>query len=156
MTGPSLTQQHWTAFNASHTYSSGGTYTVNETAANPYYTNTTSLSKYITAYNTTVSGFTSNVTSGISPLGVQFNLTAMNNNASYVNWSFGDGTVTNATTLAAFNASHLYNSAGFYTVNETAVNPYNYQYLRHYQTTSRSTAKPYPGSPERQLPVSSR
>jgi PKD repeat protein len=114
-----------TAFNASHTYSSGGTYTVNETAANPSYTNITSLSNYITVYNQTVSGFTSNVTSGISPLGVQFNLTAMNNNASYVNWSFGDGTVTNATTLLTFNASHLYNSAGFYTVNETAVNPYN-------------------------------
>ena len=47
-----------TAFNASHTYSLGGTYTVNETAANPYSTNTTSLSNYITVYNQTVSGFT--------------------------------------------------------------------------------------------------
>ena len=33
-----------------------GTYTVNETAANPYSTNTTSLSNYITVYNQTVSG----------------------------------------------------------------------------------------------------
>ena len=138
-----------TAFNASHTYGSGGTYTVNETAANPYYTNTTSLSKYITAYNTTVSGFTSNVTSGISPLGVQFNLTAMNNNASYVNWSFGDGTVTNATTLAAFNASHLYNSAGFYTVNETAVNPYNssISVLSNYISVYSKTVSGFTGTP---------
>ena len=36
-------------FNASHSYS-GGTYTVSESAANPYYTNITTLSNYISPY----------------------------------------------------------------------------------------------------------
>ena len=109
-------------FNASHTYSSGGTYTVSESAANPYYTNITTLSNYITVYNTTVSGFTANVTSGIAPLAVQFNRTIPNDNATMWNWSFGDGSWFNTTTLTAANASHTYSGIGSYTVNLTASN----------------------------------
>ena len=86
-----------TAFNASHTYSSGGTYTVNETAANPDYTNITSLSKYITAYNQPYPVHR-NANFRSYPLTATFTLTAMKNNASYVNWSFGDGTFFNTTT----------------------------------------------------------
>ena len=128
--------------NATHTYSSGGTYTVNETAANTYYTNITSLSNYITVYNTTISGFTGTPASGVFPLAVQFNLTSMNNNATYVNWTWGDGTVSNTSTLQTFNASHIYSSGGTYTVNESAANPYftNITSLSNYITVYNQTA----------------
>ena len=69
----------------------GGTYNITFVAQNPYYLNTTVLPNYISVHNTTVSGFTSNVTYGSGSFAVQFNLTTMNNNATYVNWSFGDG-----------------------------------------------------------------
>ncbi len=142
-------------FNASHTYTSGGTFTVNETAANPSYSNVTSLSNYITVYNQTASGFTGTPTSGLYPLTATFTLTSMNNNASYVNWSFGDGTFFNTTTLTAFNTTHQYTAGGTYTVNETAGNPYytNITSLSNYITVYN---QPYPGSPERQLPDYSR
>src|SRR5208337_4077753 len=78
-------------FNASHTYSLGGTYSVSESAADPFYTNITTLSNYITVENTTYSGFTGAPTSGVAPLTVQFNLTSMNYNATWVNWTWGDG-----------------------------------------------------------------
>jgi PKD repeat protein len=110
--------------NASHTYSSGGTYTVTFVAQNPYYLNTTVMSNYITVNNKTVSGFTANVTSGIFPFAVQFNLTTMANNATYVNWTWGDGTYSNTSTLQTFNASHTYSSGGTFTVSESASNPY--------------------------------
>ena len=136
-------------FNASHTYTSGGTYTVNETAANPTYSNVTSLSNYITVYNQTASGFTGTPTSGVYPLTVTFTLTSMNNNASYVNWSFGDGTFFNTTTIAAFNATHQYTAGGVYTVNETAGNPYNTSIssLSNYITVYNQTVSGFTGSP---------
>ena len=46
---------------------------------NPYNTNITSLSNYITVYNPTVSGFNGTPTYGLFPLDVQFNLTPMDN-----------------------------------------------------------------------------
>ena len=79
----------------------------------------------------------------------------MNNNASYVNWSFGDGTFFNTTTIAAFNATHQYTAGGVYTVNETAGNPYNTSIdsLSNYITVYNQTVS---GSPDRQLPDCSR
>jgi PKD repeat protein len=136
-------------FNASHTYSSGGKYTVSESAANPYNTSIATQPNYITVYNQTASGFTGTPTSGLYPLTVQFNLTSMNNNATYVNWSWGDGTVTNATTLLTFNASHIYTYGGTFTVNETAVNPYNTSIFvqPNYITVYNQTASGFTGTP---------
>ncbi|MEA2035627.1 MAG: PKD domain-containing protein [Euryarchaeota archaeon] len=54
--------------------------------------------------------FTANVTSGVSPLTVQFTDTSADNPTSW-NWTFGDGV-----TSAAQNPVHTYTDAGNYTV----------------------------------------
>ena len=62
-----------------------------------------------------VANFSSNVTSGYAPLSVQFNDSS--ENATECNWDFGDGY--NCTEQ---NPLHIYNKAGNYTVNLTAIN----------------------------------
>jgi PKD repeat protein len=106
--------------NATHIYTSGGTYTVSETATNAYYNNVSTRVNYITIHDTTVSGFTANVTSGLFSLPVNFNVSNANDNATWWNWSFGDGVYQNSTQ----NATHIYTSGGTYTVTEIAGNPY--------------------------------
>jgi PKD repeat protein len=65
---------------------------------------------------TPVSSFTSNVTSGTSPLAVQFYDTSRNSPTSW-SWDFGDG---GKSTLK--NPVHTYTSAGTYTVTLTVTN----------------------------------
>jgi len=60
--------------------------------------------------------FTANVTSGPSPLAVQFTDTSTNFPTSWL-WTFGDGN-----TSAVQNPAHTYTTAGTYTVNLTASN----------------------------------
>ena len=64
-----------------------------------------------------VANFSSNVTSGYAPLYVQF--TDLSQNATGINWSFGDGNTSNEQ-----NPTHNYPAAGNYTVN-LAVNNEN-------------------------------
>ena len=64
-----------------------------------------------------VANFSSNVTSGYAPLSVQF--TDLSQNATGINWSFGDGNTSNEQ-----NPTHNYPAAGNYTVN-LAVNNEN-------------------------------
>ena len=110
--------------NLSHTYSTGGTYTVRLIAQNPYYSNTTTLTNYILVENSTVSGFAGTPRGGLVSVTVVFNLSLPNNNATYVNWTFGDGAVANLTSPVSFNTSHTYTLGGTYTVTESAANPY--------------------------------
>jgi PKD repeat protein len=66
--------------------------------------------------------FTSNTTTGISPLGVQFNDTSANSPTSW-NWSFGDGTFSTSR-----NATHTYSSDGYYNVSLKATNNFGYNF----------------------------
>jgi len=103
--------------NQTITYSTGGVFTLGLYTSDAGYgsaSNTTT----ITVYNKTVSGFTANSTSGTFPLAVGYNVTIPADNASFWNWSFGDGTYQNTTQ----NSSKLYTSAGTYTVNLTTGN----------------------------------
>jgi PKD repeat protein len=62
-----------------------------------------------------IANFSINVTSGFSPLSVQF--TDLSENATSYNWDFGDGF--NSTQQ---NPTHTYSAVGNYTVNLTASN----------------------------------
>jgi PKD repeat protein len=68
--------------------------------------------------NPPVANFTGNPTSGTAPLTVMFTDTSTNNPTSW-SWVFGDGG-----TATTQNPSHIYNSAGSYTVTLTATNQY--------------------------------
>jgi PKD repeat protein len=105
--------------NPSHTYSAAGTYTVTLTAINTGGSNTVSKSGYITVTDTTivpVASFVSAVTAGTAPLTVQFADSTSNSPTTWA-WSFGDGE-----TSTVQNPSHIYTTAGTYTVTLTATN----------------------------------
>jgi len=103
--------------NPSHTYVTAGTYTVTLTATNAGGSNTISNAGYITVtYAVPVASFTSNVTSGTTPLYVKFTDTTINSPASW-SWSFGDGG-----TSTDQNPIYEYTTAGTYTVTLIATN----------------------------------
>ena len=108
--------------NATHTYTTAGTYTVNLTATNDGGSDTATYTGYITITTplaiAPVASFTSDVTTGTAPLAVQFNDTSANIPTAWA-WDFNnDGTV-DATTQ---NATYTYTAAGTYTVNLTVTN----------------------------------
>jgi PKD repeat protein len=108
-----------TAQNATHIYLSAGTYTVTLTAYNDEGSNKTTRSDYITATESVTpptASFSSDVTTGSSPLTVQFTDTSGNSPTAWV-WTFGDG---DSSTLP--NPSHTYSADGTYTVKLTASN----------------------------------
>ncbi|MFA5103464.1 MAG: PKD domain-containing protein, partial [Candidatus Thermoplasmatota archaeon] len=97
-----------------YTYDTAGTYT-----ASLYVSNTSSglsswliRSDYITVSGATAN-FTSNVTSGIAPLVVQFNDTSSGEPSSWY-WDFGDGDTSIDPNLQ--NPVHTYDTGGTYTV----------------------------------------
>jgi beta propeller repeat protein/parallel beta-helix repeat protein len=105
--------------NPSHTYASPGNYTVALQAYNAGGYNSTRNIGYINVTAATiapVASFTTNRTSGSTPLTVQFNDTSTNSPTSWY-WIFGDGG-----TSIAQNVTHTYNSVGSYTVNMSASN----------------------------------
>ena len=100
------------------------TYTILETAANPVYT--ANAQNTLTVYGIPFSGFTANVTSGVTPLAVQFNWTRVEENATMWNWSFGDGSAWFNTTDASSGQRHAYiSTSGTYTVTQIVANPYS-------------------------------
>ncbi len=109
--------------NPIHTFASAGTYTVSLNATNSAGFNTMTKTGYITVSNPSVpvASFTGITLSGTAPLTVQFNETSTNT-PTYWNWSFGDGLWFNTTSIASANATHVFSSAGTYTVNLTAGN----------------------------------
>jgi PKD repeat protein len=72
----------------------------------------------ITLVSTPATGFTANITSGTAPLVVQFNDTSTNIPTSW-NWSFGDGSLVDATVQDPI---HTYATAGTYNVALNATN----------------------------------
>jgi PKD repeat protein len=101
-----------------YVYSDAGTYSVSLTATNAAGTNATTRSGYITAAAITspIVSFTSDVSTGTTPLTVQFSDESTYSPTSW-KWSFGDGI-----SSTEQNPSHTYTSAGSYTVILTATN----------------------------------
>lgn len=105
--------------NPVHMYSTKGNYTVTLTASNEAGSSTVTKSNYICAgANTTeqklIANFSSNVTSGNTPLNVSFTDTSTGVPVKW-NWNFGDETANS--TLQ--NPTHTYETAGVYTVTLT-------------------------------------
>jgi PKD repeat protein len=104
--------------NPVYEYTDAGTYSVSLTATNDAGSNETTETDYITvtAVTSPVVSFTSDVTTGRSPLTVQFTDTSLHTPTSW-QWSFGDGT-----SSTDQNPEHTYTSTGSYTVLLTAAN----------------------------------
>ncbi|NMB78277.1 MAG: PKD domain-containing protein, partial [Methanomicrobiales archaeon] len=101
-----------------HTYTAAGNYTVTLTATNTQGSNNLTQNAYIRASTPVVptATFTGNVTSGPTPLAVQFRDRSLGYPKNW-SWDFGDGT-----TSTAQNPLHTYPAAGNYTVSLTATN----------------------------------
>ncbi|WP_245859655.1 PKD domain-containing protein, partial [Methanosarcina spelaei] len=109
--------------NPTYTYTAAGNYTVNLTVTNSVGSNSTVKTDYINVSEsstptepTPVAAFTADVTSGTAPLQVNFTDQSTGSPTSWL-WDFGDGF--NDTEQ---NVSHIYKSAGNYTVNLTVSN----------------------------------
>ncbi len=103
--------------NPLHIYNTFGNYTVNLTASNE--NGTASISTAITVLKQPavlpVANFSSDVTTGYTPLSVQF--TDLSKDATAWNWDFGDGAISTEQ-----NSPHTYNASGIYTVTLTVSN----------------------------------
>jgi len=105
--------------NPSHVYASVGTFTVTLTATNNGGSNMVTKNGYITVntvVNTPVAAFTGSPTTITAGQSVQFTDQSTNTPTSW-SWNFGDGG-----TSTTRNPSHIYSSAGTYTVTLTAIN----------------------------------
>ena len=102
--------------NPTHTYTSEGTYNVSLNATNVGGSNISTQLSYITAAIAPVANFSSNVTSGASPLTVGFTDSSTNSPTSWF-WDFGDGT-----NSSDQNSTHTYSSAGTYNVSLNSTN----------------------------------
>jgi len=109
--GGTSTQQ-----NPSHTYNSGGQYTVSLTVTGPGGSDTNTKTNYITVNVGPTADFSGSPTSGVEPLTVSFTDLSTGGATSW-SWDFGDGG-----TSTQQNPSHTYNTAGTYTVSLTATN----------------------------------
>jgi len=102
-----------------HTYIETGLFNVSLLVSNSAGSNSTAFNSLInitTAISPPVAAFTSNVTSGTSPLNVRFIDTSIGSPNEWF-WEFGDGT--NGTER---DPVHLYNNAGNFSVGLTAIN----------------------------------
>jgi len=107
-----------TAQSPSHTYYGAGTYTVKLTATNSYGSSTASLSIHASSVTAPVADFSSNVTSGSSPLSVQFTDLSTNGPTAW-EWDFNsDGTIDSTEQ----NPICVYTSQGTYSVTLNAIN----------------------------------
>jgi PKD repeat protein len=123
----SITSWNWTfgdggtstAQNPSHQYTSTGTFTVSLTVTGPGGSDGETKNNYITV-NPCVAptaNFVGSPTSGYTPLTVNFTDQSSGSPTSW-SWNFGDGG-----TSTSQNPSHVYTSAGNYTVTLTVTNP---------------------------------
>ena len=106
--------------NPVHTYASPGNYTVSLNASNAYGFSTETRVDYITVLESPGAAFTANVTEGNAPLTVQFTDESTGNVTAWA-WNFGDGN-----TSTEQGPSHIYVTAGTYTVTLNASNAYGY------------------------------
>jgi len=110
-----------TVKNPSHTYQSGGNYTVSLTAYGPGGSNVKTRSNYIAVSTPAapVAGFTGSPTSGGVPLVVNFTDSSTGSITAW-SWNFGDGT-TKTVDFPGF--THTYSSQGTYTVSLKVIGP---------------------------------
>lgn len=104
----------------SHTYTAAGTYSVSLTVTGAGGTNTKTSTNYITvsaASAAPVAAFSASPTSGNAPLTVGFSNASTGNVSTYA-WNFGDGS-----TSSTASPSHVYSTAGTYTVSLTVSGP---------------------------------
>ncbi len=106
-----------TETNPTHTYQSGGTFTVTLTATNQYGSNSITKNVNIQSPEGPTANFTFSGAGGMAPCTVTFHNTSTN--ASSYSWDFGDGSTSTQT-----NPSHTYESGGTFTVTLTATNQY--------------------------------
>ena len=99
--------------NPSHVYTVAGTYTVSLTASGDGGTDVETKTAYITVYTPVDADFSADVTSGIATLTVQFTDLSTGDYDTLA-WEFGDGG-----TSEEANPSHLYTTAGTYSVSLT-------------------------------------
>ncbi len=107
-----------TVANPSHVYAAAGTYTVALTVTGPGGSNTQTRTNYISVTPPApVAQFTGTPLSGNTPLTVNFTSTSTGSITSYA-WTFGD-----ATTSPVANPSHVFSTAGLYTISLTVLGP---------------------------------
>ena len=112
-----------TTQNATHTYASAGTYTVNLTVTNDAGSDSEVKTNYISVTDepaAPTAAFSANTTSGVAPLTVAFTDASTGTGPLTYKWDFTNDGTTDATTK---NAIHTYLSAGTYTVNLTVTGP---------------------------------
>jgi PGF-pre-PGF domain-containing protein len=102
--------------NPEYTFMRAGSYSITLNVSNiAGYNSTTKVDYIVVIPQTPVASFTSNVTAGLAPLGVQFNDTSTNFPTMW-NWSFGDTSWFNTTDPLLSNATKSYTTGGTYTV----------------------------------------
>ena len=106
-----------TNLNPQHTYTAPGFYTVSLTVSGPAGSDLETKTKYISVYSEVISNFSSDKTSGITPLLVSFT-NGSTGSYSSLSWNFGDGGTSTLT-----NSTHNYTAGGVYTVSLTASGP---------------------------------
>jgi PKD repeat protein len=129
--------------NATHTYSSAGTYTVSLNVSNAGGYDVETKTGYITATSSTTpptAAFSANRTSGNTPLDVAFTDSSTNSPTSWA-WDFNNDGVTDSTSQ---NPTYTYSSAGTYTVTLTATNAggSDYEIKSNYITASTPSSGP--------------
>ncbi len=105
--------------NPSHLYAASGTYTVKLKVTGPGGSNTITRQKYITVSKVAAPAawFSGTPTTGTAPLNVAFTDESTGAITSYL-WNFGDTATSNLQS-----PSHLYATAGTYTVRLTVTGP---------------------------------
>ena len=129
--------------NPSHIYQNAGYYTVELTVTNDYGSDTVIKNNYITTGSAPAADFTANPTSGTTPLNVSFTDQSTNTPTSW-QWDFGDGN-----SSIEQNPTHIYQNAGYYTVELTVTNDYGSDTVikNNYITTGNAPAADFTGNP---------
>ena len=121
-----------TSKNATHTFTTAGTYSVSLTVITTG--GSSSISQPVTVLPTIpTAAFTFSPAAGQSPLTVAFTDISSNTPTSWM-WSFGDG----SSTSTAKNPSHMYTSGGTFPIVLTATNGGGSTQISHYLTVTAS------------------
>ena len=114
------------------TYHTGGSLSLTITSDGTIYTGGRATGVFYVIKDVPIASFTSNVTTGDSPLSVQFNDTS--SNPTSWSWDFGDGTSSNSQT-----PTHIYTKTGTYKVTLTVTNCYGNDTKISYVTVTDNT-----------------
>ena len=128
-----------TVRNPSHSYTSVGVYTVTLEVSGPGGSDTETRTDYIiVSYDPLIANFSALPTSGTAPLNVQFSDGSAGDITTWL-WDFGDGGISTVQY-----PSHIYASAGTYTVSLTVSGPggNDIETKADYITVTQSTTPP--------------